>query len=60
MRKKSLTKHVAVLFDEETHQKIIKITDSREMPISAFIRKVVLYFLNYHDKKGGFKNGTSN
>ena len=58
MRKKTLTRQIGVLFTDETYNKLTQITDSREEPNSAFIRKIVLSFLDYHDRKGGSKNDT--
>ena len=60
MRKKSLTKQFGVLFSEETHAKLIRITDSREMPISKFIRKLVEAYLNTINEQEETSNEPSN
>ena len=41
MRKRVLTKHVGVVLSEETHQRLVKITDNLEIPISKFIREII-------------------
>jgi predicted DNA-binding protein len=41
MRKRVLTKQVAVVLSEETHQQIIEVTDKLEIPISQFIREII-------------------
>ena len=56
MKKKTLTRQIGVLFTDEIYNKLTQITDSREEPISAFIRKIVLSYLEYHGRKGGSKN----
>jgi hypothetical protein len=58
MRKKTLTRQIGVLLTAETYNKLTRLTDIREIPISEFIRKIVLSFLEYQDRKGGTKNGT--
>jgi len=52
MRKKSLTQHVGVLFDEGTHEKILRITDAKEIPISKYIRLIVTGYLDQLEKHG--------
>ena len=41
MRKKKYTSYVGVLFDEETHKKLVQITDKAELSLSEFIRTIV-------------------
>jgi predicted DNA-binding protein len=41
MRKRVLTKQVAVVLSEETHQQIIEVTDKLEISISMFIREII-------------------
>ena len=52
MRKKSLIKHVGVLFDDETHQRIIRITDAKEIPISKYLRLIVTGYLDQLERHG--------
>jgi hypothetical protein len=41
MRKKNYTKHVGVLFTDEVYKKIVEITDTKEIPLSQYIREIV-------------------
>ena len=41
MRKRVLTKQVAVMISEELHQQIVEITDRDEISISEFIREII-------------------
>ena len=41
MRKRVLTNQVAVVLSEETHQRLIEVTDKLEVPISQFIREII-------------------
>ena len=41
MRKKIYTKNVAVLLSDEQYDRLLWITDQREMPLSEFIRMAV-------------------
>jgi predicted DNA-binding protein len=41
MRKRVLKNQVGVVLSEETHQRLIKITDNLEIPISKFIREII-------------------
>lgn len=41
MRKRVLTKQVGVIVTEETYQRLIKVTDKLEVPISQFIREII-------------------
>ena len=53
MRKKHYTKHIGVLLDEEFYQKLIRITDKAELPVSEFVRQILenQLFQNNLDKK---------
>ncbi len=51
MRKKKLTKHVGVLFTDEIYNKIVKITDAKEIPLSQYIREIVEEKLNQSDEE---------
>ena len=42
MRKKTFTNQIGVLFDDKTYRKILRITDELEVPLSDFIRGIVL------------------
>lgn len=46
MRKKTLKKHVGVLFTDEIYSKIVEITDAKEIPLSQYIREIVEENLN--------------
>ena len=41
MRKRVLTNQVAVVLSEETHQRLIEITDEMEISVSQFIREII-------------------
>lgn len=41
MRKKRYTKMVGVLLTEEYYEKLIRVTDQQECPLSLFARKVI-------------------
>ena len=41
MRKRSLTRQVGVLFTQDAYDKLIRITDIQEIPVSKFIRQIV-------------------
>ena len=45
MRKKKLTKHVGVLFTDETYDLLVKVTDKKEVSLSEFIREIIEYEL---------------
>ena len=49
MRKKSLTKQIGVLFTDETHAKLIRLTDAEETTVSEFVRQLVETKLNETD-----------
>jgi hypothetical protein len=54
MRKKKYSRNVGVMFDEETYQQLVSITDEKEVTISEFIRGVVQNNLN--EKSKGERN----
>ena len=54
MRKKKYSRNVGVMFDEETYQQVVSITDEKEVTISEFIRGIVQDNLN--DKSKGERN----
>lgn len=56
MRKKSLTKQVGVVMTEETYDLLIKITDQMEVPVSEFIRGILVDTLK-QIKKEEHSNG---
>ena len=56
MRKRSLTRQVGVLFSEESHDKLIRITDIQEIPISKFIRQIVEEKINEIDNEEEISN----
>jgi len=41
MRKRTLTKQVAVMISEELHRQIVEITDRDEISISEFVREII-------------------
>ena len=51
MRKKKYSRNVGVMFDEETYQKLVSITDEKEITISEFIRGIVQDNLNDKSKE---------
>jgi hypothetical protein len=61
MRKRSLTKQVGVLFTDEAYDKLVRITDIQEIPISKFIRQIVEANLNSADNQtdGSARVGSS-
>ena len=59
MRKRSLTRQVGVLFSEESHDKLIRITDIQEIPVSKFIRQIVEEKLNEIDNQEENSNDDS-
>jgi hypothetical protein len=50
MRKKKYSRNVGVMFDEETYQQLVSITDEKEVTISEFIRGIVQDNLNDNSK----------
>jgi len=51
MRKKTLTRQIGVLFTDETYNKLTRLTDAKEVPISKYIRMLVTSYLNHVDSK---------
>ena len=60
MRKKKYSRNVGVMFDEETYQKLVSITDEKEVTISEFIRGIVQDNLNEKSKGELTMNNTAN
>ena len=54
MRKKKYSRNVGVMFDEETYQQLVSITDEKEVTVSEFIRGIVQD--NFNDKSKGERN----
>ena len=59
MRKKTLTRQVGVLFTEEAYNKLTRLTDAKEVPISKYIRMIVTGYLDHLEIKGGARNDAS-
>ena len=57
MRKKNFTRPVGVLLTEESYQKLIRITDKVELPISEFVRDIIEAELDQFKEKGDGGNG---
>ncbi len=51
MRKRILTKQVAVMLSEELYQQVIETTDRSEKSISEFIRESIEERLNREEKE---------
>ena len=51
MRKKKLTRHVGVLFTDEIYNKIVEITDVKEIPLSQYIREIVEEKINQGEEE---------
>jgi hypothetical protein len=51
MRKRILTKQVAVVLSEEMHQQLIDTTDRLEIPVSQFIRDLLAIKLKEIEKE---------
>ena len=51
MRKKRYTKHVGVLFADEIYNKVIEITDVKEIPLSQYIREIVEEKINQSEEE---------
>ena len=51
MRKKIYTKHVGVLFEDEVYDKIVQITDAKEIPLSQYIREIVEEKINQSEEE---------
>jgi hypothetical protein len=54
MRKKKYFHNVGVMFDEETYQQLVLVTDGKEVTLSEFIRGLVQDNLN--EKPKGERN----
>ena len=54
MRKKRYSRNIGVMFDEETYQQLVSITDVKEVTVSEFIRGIVQDNLN--EKSKGERN----
>ena len=54
MRKKNYTKHVGVLFADEIYDKIVQITDAREIPLSQYIREIVEEKINQSEEEDSY------
>ena len=52
MRKKIMTRQMAVTVSEDTWNKILKVTDKEEISISSWIREAVERYLCYKDESG--------
>ena len=57
MRKKKYTQHVGILLSDQTYQKLLRVTDEAEVPISEFVRKIIEDRLEKNQWKGDMKNG---
>jgi predicted DNA-binding protein len=54
MRKKKYLKNIGVLLTDEQYERLVQITDEREVPMSKFIREIV------QEKIGQINNGQIN
>jgi hypothetical protein len=52
MRKKKFSKNVGVMFDDETYEKLVSITDKKEVTISQFIREIIQNYLAKNSQGG--------
>jgi hypothetical protein len=59
MRKRSLTKQVGVILNDESHDKLIQITNIQEIPISKFIRQIVEEKIYKIDNQGEISHDIS-
>ncbi len=59
MRKRSLIRQVGVLFTEDAYDKLIRITDIQEIPVSKFIRQIVEEKINEIDNEEENSNDAS-
>ena len=57
MRKRTLTRNVGVMFDDATYQKLVKMTDQKEVPISVFIRNLIESYIDLQEKRARFEEG---
>ena len=51
MRKRILTKQVAAVLSEEMHQQLIDTTDRLEIPVSQYIRDLLVKNLKENEKE---------
>ena len=51
MRKKRYSKHVGVLFTNEIYDKMVEVTDAREIPLSQYIREIVEEKINQGEEE---------
>ena len=51
MRKKNYTKHVGVLLTDKIYNKIVEITDAKEIPLSQYIREIVEEKINQSEEE---------
>jgi hypothetical protein len=52
MRKKKFSRQVGVLFSEETVRQLVKVTNTKEISLSEFIRQIVEKELTKTYKEG--------
>lgn len=52
MRKKIMTRQMAVSVSEDTWNKILKVTDKEEISISSWIREAIEKYLCYENNSG--------
>ena len=57
MRKRNFTRYVGVMLAEESYQKLIRITDEVELPVSEFVRDIIEVELDQFKEKGENNNG---
>ena len=55
MRKRNYTRNVGVLLSEGTYEKLVRITNEKELPISEFLRELIEEGLQERGEEG--KNG---
>ena len=55
MRKRNYTRYVGVMLSEDKYERLVRITDKKELPISEFLRGLIEEAL--HEKEEGIKNG---
>jgi predicted DNA-binding protein len=51
MRKKNYTELIGVLLTDEMYNKIVQITDAKEIPLSQFIREIVEEKINQSEEE---------
>jgi len=57
MRKKHYTQHIGVLLSDDSYQKLIRVTDEAEEPVSKFVRDIIEDQLDQFKEKGELDNG---